>query len=107
MGMVDRHKVVSFALLVIFVIIYNGSISFGHANLGNNVFVTYICGLAGTLMWLIGCILLTGSKMNKEDLKIMAWIKWFGKNSFNAMAIHNPIKGFVCVIVSVVLHCGS
>lgn len=37
----------------------------------------------------------------------MHWIKWFGRNSFTAMAIHNPIKGFVCVIVGVLLGCGS
>lgn len=29
------------------------------------------------------------------------------QKQFNAMAIHNPIKGFVCVVVGVALHCGS
>ena len=43
----------------------------------------------------------------RNDAKWMHWIKWFGRNSFTAMAIHNPIKGFVCVIVGVLLGCGS
>lgn len=71
------------------------------------MFVTYGCGLLGTMMLLIGCILLADTKINKIGVKLLEWIKWFGKNSFYAMAIHNPIKGFVCVIVGIVLHCGS
>lgn len=34
-------------------------------------------------------------------------LKWFGRNSFTAMAIHNPIKGFVCLIVGTVFNCSS
>lgn len=33
------------------------------------------------------------------------WIKWLGLNSFTAIVIHNPIKGIVCVMVGVFLHC--
>lgn len=112
-NMVNRHKTISFTLAIVFAIIvyvgsqYNGSISFGHADLGNNVFVAYGCGLIGTLMWLIGCILLADFKINRSGAKLMEWVKWFGRNSFNAMAIHNPIKGFVCMVVGVILHCGS
>lgn len=113
MDMVNSHKKVALLLLVVFAFIvyagsqYNGSISFGHADLGKNVFVTYGCGLAGTLMWLIGCILLADTKVNKAGEKLLGGVKWFGRNSFNAMAIHNPIKGFVCVVVGVGLHCDS
>lgn len=113
MDMVNSHKVVAIVLAVIFAYVvyagsqYNGSISFGHANLGKNVFVAYGCGLAGTLMWLIGCILLADTSVNKAKVKLLEQTKWFGRNSFNAMAIHNPIKGFVCVIVGIVLHCDS
>lgn len=113
MNMVNSHKITTIVLAAVFAYVvyvgsqYNGSISFGHANLGKNVFVTYGCGLAGTLMWLIGCILLADTKINKAGLKLLEWTKWFGRNSFNAMAIHNPIKGFVCMVVGVALHCGS
>ena len=113
MNMVNIRKITTIVLAAVFAYVvyvgsqYNGSISFGHANLGKNVFVTYGCGLAGTLMWLIGCILLADIKINKAGVKLLEWTKWFGRNSFNAMAIHNPIKGFVCVVVGVALHCGS
>lgn len=113
MNMVNSHKITTIVLIALFAYVvcvgsqYNGSISFGHADLGKNVFVTYGCGLAGTLMWLIGCILLADTKINKAGIKLLEWTKWFGRNSFNAMAIHNPIKGFVCVVVGVALHCGS
>lgn len=113
MNMVNSHKITTIVLAAVFAYVvyvgsqYNGSISFGHADLGKNVFVTYGCGLAGTLMWLIGCILLADTKINKAGVKLLEWTKWFGRNSFNAMAIHNPIKGFVCVVVGVALHCGS
>ena len=113
MNMVNSHKITMIVLAAVFAYIvfvgsqYNGSISFGHADLGKNVFVTYGCGLTGTLMWLIGCILLADTKINKAGVKLLEWTKWFGRNSFNAMTIHNPIKGFVCVVVGVALHCGS
>lgn len=113
MNMVNIRKITTIVLAAVFAYVayvgsqYNGSISFGHADLGKNVFVTYGCGLAGTLMWLIGCILLADTKINKAGVKLLEWTKWFGRNSFNAMAIHNPIKGFVCVVVGVALHCGS
>ena len=52
-------------------------------------------------------MLLAGTRSCKNDVKWMKWLKWFGRNSFTAMAIHNPIKGFVCVIVGVLFGCGS
>lgn len=113
MNIVNSHKITMIVLAAVFAYIvfvgsqYNGSISFGHEDLGKNVFMTYGCGLTGTLMWLIGCILLADTKINKAGVKLLEWTKWFGRNSFNAMAIHNPIKGFVCVVVGVALHCGS
>ena len=113
MNMVNSHKITTIVLIAVLAYVvyvgsrYNGSISFGHADLGKNVFVTYGCGLSGTLMCLIGCILLADTKINKAGARWLEWIKWFGRNSFNAMAIHNPIKGFICVVVGIALHCGS
>ena len=71
MNMVNSHKIITIVLSAVFAYVvyvgsqYNGSISFGHADLGKNVFIAYGCGLAGTLMWLIGCILLADSAINK------------------------------------------
>ena len=85
---------------------FNGSISFGHAAI-HNPFITYPCALSGVAMVLIVCMLLADIKACKNDVMWMKWLKWFGRNSFTAMAIHNPIKGFVCVIVGVLLGWGS
>ena len=41
------------------------------------------------------------SKIN--SCKWMNGVKWFGQNSFIAMAIHNPIKGFVVVALAAAL----
>ena len=112
-NIVDRHKLYSFILLLLsFVVVlfcsrYNGSISFGHSDLGRSVFVTYLGGFVGTLMFLIFCILLSLTSSNIKNNLIMQKIKWFGRNSFDAMAIHNPIKGFVCVVVGIVFQCTS
>lgn len=109
---VDSHRVValiSCMLLGSLVFIgssCNGSISFGHADI-HNPLITYPCALAGIAMMLLFCMLLAGTESCRNDAKWMHWIKWFGRNSFTAMAIHNPIKGFVCVIVGVLLGCGS
>ena len=101
-------------LLIIFVLAgvvlvgshFKGSISFGHAAI-HNPFITYPCALCGVAMVLIICMLLAGTKSCKNDAKWMKRLKWFGRNGFTAMAIHNPIKGFVCVIVGVLFGCGS
>ena len=47
------------------------------------------------------CSLIAQSKVN--DHKWMQGVKWFGQNSFIAMAIHNPIKGFVIVTLASLL----
>ncbi len=81
---------------------YNGTISFGHSELGKNVFVTYACSFVGTAM-----IIILSMVMACYSNSLIKSLLWFGRNSFNAMAIHNPIKGFVCVVTGIVFHCGS
>lgn len=110
---VGTHKGVSVMLIIALAAIvvigssWNGSISFGHSDLGRNVFVSYACAMMGTIMMILICILLADSSWNVKNKKIMNWLKWFGRNSFTAMVIHNPIKGIVCVIVGLFFHCNS
>lgn len=85
---------------------YNGSISFGHAAI-HNPLITYPCAFMGIAMMLLICMLLANTKACIENKRWMQWLKWFGRNSFTAMAIHNPIKGFVCVVVGMLAHCSS
>lgn len=109
---VSEHKLISCIMATFLAVIvlvgshFNGSISFGHASL-HNPLITYPCAFMGITMMLIFCMLLASSKPCVENHRWMQWIKWFGRNSFTAMAIHNPIKGFACVIVGVLIHCGS
>lgn len=110
---VGEHKMISLMLVMAFAGIvvvgssWNGSISFGHSDLGRNVFVSYACAIMGTIMMIVTCMLIAASSWNVKNTKLMQAIKWFGRNSFTAMVIHNPIKGIVCVIIGMAFHCGS
>lgn len=109
---VSDHKCVSGVLVIVLATIvllgshYNGSISFGHASL-HNPLITYPCAFMGIAMMLLVCMLLANTRACVENKRWMQGLKWFGRNSFTAMAIHNPIKGFACVMVGVIMHCGS
>lgn len=109
---VNGHRALAFGMVFIsggIVLVgshYNGSISFGHAEI-HNPLITYPCALAGVAMMLIVCMLLAGTNACENNAIWMKWLKWFGRNSFTAMAIHNPIKGFVCVIVGALFGCRS
>ncbi len=90
------------AVIVYFGSQYNGGVSFGHSDLGKNFFVAYSCAFIGTAMVLILSMVIA-SYANPIVDKLL----WFGKNSFDAMVIHNPIKGIVCVFVGMLFQCSS
>lgn len=92
-------------VLVSFIVVYYGGlynkrISMGHANI-HNPFIFYPVAYLGLFAFIIMCSLIAQSKIN--DWKWMNGVKWFGQNSFIAMVIHNPIKGFVVVALASVL----
>lgn len=107
---VKKHRFISLTTVLVLAVIviigshYNGSISFGHAKI-NNPLITYPCALAGIIMILLVSMLLANTKACQNNTKFMNRLKWFGQNSFSAMAIHNPIKGVVCIIVGTVFGC--
>ena len=109
---VNTHRSISLVLAFVLAVIVmigssaNGSISFGHAAI-HNPLITYSCAFAGIAMLLLICMLLAGTKACLNNARWMQDLKWFGRNSFTAMAIHNPIKGFVCLIVGTVFNCSS
>lgn len=104
---VKHHKVTSFGLsivcggIVACLCQYNGAISFGHADMGRNVLLTYLLAILGIVMMIVVCILLSDIRWNQQ--KWMNAIKWYGKNSFTAMAIHNPIKGIMIPIATTMI----
>ena len=83
---------------------HNGVVSMGHSRLGSNPLVFYVTAFIGICSMLLLCVLLSDIKPDKTLEKVFSGLKWFGKNSFNAMAIHNPIRAFVMVIVAMAFH---
>lgn len=96
-----RQTISVVTVIALFVITYwagqiNGQVSMGHANV-HNPFLFYPISYVGLFAMLGFCMLLS---CWLKETKIGGGIKWFGKNSFIAMSIHNPIKGFVIVALS-------
>ena len=79
---------------------YEGAMSMGHANLGKNPLVFYVTAFIGIASSLVLCILLADIDWRGIWKRLAEGIKWFGRNSFDAMAIHNPIRAFIIVIVA-------
>ena len=84
---------------VYFVASYNGYPSMGHAQL-NNPFLFYAGAYMGTIAMIVLCEIVAKRRV---DDKLWGKVLWFGRNSFIAMAIHMPIKGFVTACVSKLL----
>ncbi len=103
-GFVRKNKVLSsISVIVLFIMVYwvgllNGKVSMGHAHLGNPL-IFYPVSYLGIFAFL-GLSGLLALCLNN---RIGDGVKWFGQNSFIAMAIHNPIKGFVVVALATVL----
>ena len=102
---VENHKVASVSLFILSAILLyvgavnNGHVSMGHDSLGNNPIVFYPTAICGVVCFMIMCISLNNTQLVKRG-----GVKWFGKNSFRAMAIHNPIKGVVVVVIAKLFH---
>lgn len=88
-----------------------GVISMGHSNFGNE-YVFHFLGLLGSCstilfsLWVASHIQMDNCKTVIGKILILGgkYLRWFGKNSFDAMAINNPTKGVVCTIVAAVFH---
>ena len=85
-------------LFVYVVAIINGKVSMGHANPGKYPLLFYFGAFCGTAMTIIVSAIL--SRITRKN----SFIEWVGKNSFCVMAIHNPIKGVVVVVVARIMH---
>lgn len=85
---------------VFFIASNNGNPSMGHARL-NNPFLFYPGAYMGTIAMIIMCVVLNKLLNNN---KLWKYVLWFGSNSFIAMAIHMPIKGFLIAIAVEILN---
>lgn len=87
-------------ILLAFVIVYfgakyNGSPSMGHAFLGKYPWLFYFVASFGVLGVVFASMLI-------ESLPglFSSFFVWMGLNSFRVMAVHNPIKGIVVILVA-------
>lgn len=100
---VNKKEWLSIAImLVLFILAYyggviNGKISMGHAILHNPI-IFYPTAFIGVLAIIVLSSLIANSRFG--NTKLFNGVIWFGQNSFIAMVIHNPIKGFVIVAIS-------
>ncbi len=69
---------------------------------GNSFMLYYVLALLGIYMVLTLSAGIT--YYCKESNFIVRNMQWFGRNSFDAMALHNPIKNFIIVSVIYLLH---
>ena len=110
---VNNHLAISWILVIVGFAItaylghLNGMVSMGHARLGNSPIVFYLTACIGTFAMLILCILIESIKGRKIWKGLTDRLSWFGRHSFDAMAIHNPIRQIVMVVVAMVLHTTS
>ena len=102
LAFVKKHVLATVAIVIITSVgvyygaKYNGAPSMGHANLGVNPFVFYSTAILGIIVFMGICIGLSFIQTGG----VLSYIKWFGKNSFRVMALHNPIKGVVMIVVA-------
>lgn len=108
-GAVERHRGIAVLLMIVSAaFLYvggtsNGQVSMGHAYLGKNLFVFYPVALCGIVAFMALCLLMISCKSVSSNKLIGGGIS-FGKNSFRAMAIHNPVKGFIIVLLAKATH---
>ena len=88
---------------VYFVAFFNGNPSMGHARLNNPV-LFYLGAFMGSVAMFILCVLFANRSAFNKLLFLRRGVLWFGSNSFIAMAIHMPIKGFLIEIAAKMLN---
>ena len=102
---VKNHRLLSLLLFIIGVLVvyfgarYNGYVSMGHANLGRSSWVFFVAAFCGVTAVMISSIMI-----GQLTSRIVSWLKWIGRNSFRMMAVHNPVKGIVIVVLARILH---
>lgn len=103
-----NKKKPAFLLIAVAITVYlayscfhNPKISMGHSYYGESIPAFYFRAIAGSAAVIITSLLLEGSdKVHKYFGRSYRYLKWFGRNSFDAMALNVPIKGVIIVFYS-------
>lgn len=99
---ITERKLLSWLLVVVlFVLLYftatlNGYVTIGSNSVGNNAFLFYLNSFIGIIGMILLSVQLSVLQAHTAFFqRIMNYLKWFGRNSFYAMATHFPIKELV------------
>lgn len=92
-------------VLLYFSSVYNGYVTIGSNKIGNNIALFYLNSYVGIFIMIVFCICLGNTKFNTNGGIMLSYLKWFGQNSFYAMATHFPIKEALGRIVNKVFYC--
>lgn len=85
----------------------NGYISMGHNYLGSYTWLFFINAFMGSISIILLSLLL-GSLLKHGGLHpFTRFVRWLGRNSFNAMATHLPVRSCLLVLFAMVLHTGA
>ena len=101
---VGNNRTLSMGLFVVASVVvclgakYNGQVSMGHASLGHSPWMFY-----GTASFGVLGLLILSVSLSFFDSNLVNGVKWIGRNSFRVMAVHNPIKGIVIIIIAELL----
>ena len=107
---VDNHLLIYVAitvLLTVFLVINvqnNGYISMGHNCLGDCTWLFYLNAFIGSISTILFSLILSSLLKRSKFVKPISFLRWFGNNSFYAMASHLPLKAALLTIPANMLH---
>jgi len=82
----------------------NGYISMGHNYLGNQAWLFFINAFIGSISIILLSLLLSSLLKRGWLQHFTRYVRWLGRNSFNAMATHLPIRSCLLVLFAIMLH---
>ena len=95
------------AIIFLFLVQQNGYISMGHNYLGYQTWLFFVNAFTGSISIILFSILLGAILKRGKRQSFIQFVRWFGENSFNTMAIHLPIRSSLLVILSMILQTGT
>ena len=82
----------------------NGYVSMGHNNLGKHVWLFFINAIFGSISIILFSLVLGSFLKRRWIQKPIMFVRWFGENSFNVMAVHMPLRTVILVFLGLFLH---
>lgn len=105
------NNVVKVGLVTTFLIVFyliavqkNGYISMGHNYLGSQTWLFFVNAFMGSISIVLLSLLLS-SLLKQGWLHLFTrYVLWLGRNSFNAMATHLPVRSCLLAVFAMIMH---